>query len=642
MKLSRAAELPTAGCGTRQSVGATSEESRFASGKSSCTKVRGISAARHLAIARAATQNPAMQIHHALRACSALLTAGATFATILSPSLQAQSSSAGTSVRASAASPSRPTGPADLILVNARVHTADDARPLVSAFAVKAGRIIFAGSDREARALAGARTRVIDAGQGTVVPGMVDAHAHLLGLGTSLRNVQLAGSKTYEDVVARVVERAKTMKPGEWIEGRGWDQNLWPDKKFPTHEALSRALPANPVVLARIDGHAVLANAMAMKAAGVTAATKDPSGGRIERLADGSPSGVFVDNAESLIGRAVPNATRAQTREAILAAITEANKWGLVGIHDAGENRGTIDIFESLAREGKYNLRNYVLISGDSADIMHYFSVGPRSALYDGRIWVRSIKLYSDGALGSRGAALLAPYSDDPGNTGLLVTPPAVIQRIATAALRHGFQVGVHAIGDRGNRVVLDAYDAALRAVPTADHRFRIEHAQVVALADIPRFATLGVIPSMQASHQTSDMRWAEARVGPERIKGAYAWRSLLNSGVVIPNGSDFPVEEVNPLISFHSAVSRQDASNWPPGGWYPEQAMTRDEALKAMTLWPAFAGFQEKVMGSISSGKYADFVILDRDIMTIPVEDILKTRVMSTWLGGKAVYERR
>jgi predicted amidohydrolase YtcJ len=470
---------------------------------------------------------------------------------------------------------------------------------------------------------------------------MVDAHAHLLGLGTSLLNVKLAGSKTYDEVIAKVVERAKTAKPGEWILGRGWDQNLWPDKKFPTHEALTRAVPNNPVVLTRIDGHALLANAMALKAASVTAATRDPSGGRIERNADGSPTGVFVDNAQDLIGRVVPDLTRGQTRSAILAAIAETNKWGLIGIHDAGASRETIDIYESLAREGRYNLRNYVLISGDTANVRHYLNVGPRSALYDGHLWVRAIKLYSDGALGSRGAALLAPYSDDPGNTGLLVTAPAQIQAIATRALRRGFQVGVHAIGDRGNRVVLDAYDAALKAVPVADHRFRIEHAQVIALDDIPRFAKMGVIPSMQPSHQTSDMRWAEDRVGPQRIKGAYAWRSLLNTGVVIPSGSDFPVEEVNPLISFHSAVSRQDASNWPPGGWYPEQVMTRDEALKAMTIWPAYAAFQERLMGSISPGKYADFVILDRDIMTVPATEILSTRVVSTWIGGKSVYER-
>jgi predicted amidohydrolase YtcJ len=529
---------------------------------------------------------------------------------------------------------------ADLIVVNAHVYTVDDAHPRASAFAVRNGRIVFVGSDREARYLAGARTKVVDANGRTVIPGMVDAHAHLLGLGVSLKNVQLAGSKSYDEVIAKVVERAKSAKPGEWIQGRGWDQNLWPDRKFPTQEALSRAVPDHPVVLTRIDGHAVLANAMAIKAAGVTAATRDPEGGRIERASDNSPAGVFVDNAMSLIRRAVPDETRAQVRDEILAAIAETNKWGLIGIHDAGASRETIDIYEELAREGRYNLRNYVLISGsDSASVRHYLAVGPRSDLYNGRLWVRSFKLYADGALGSRGAALLGPYSDDHANSGLLVTPPAEIQRIATQALRRGFQVGTHAIGDRGNRVTLDAYEAALKAVPVADHRFRVEHAQVVSLQDIPRFAKLGVIPSMQASHQTSDMRWAETRVGPERIKGAYAWRSLLNTGVVIPNGSDFPVEEVNPLISFHSAVSRQDASNWPPGGWYPEQMMTRDEALRAMTIWPAYAGFQEKTMGSITPGKYADFVILDRDIMTVPVTEILQTKVISTWLGGKEVY---
>jgi predicted amidohydrolase YtcJ len=469
---------------------------------------------------------------------------------------------------------------------------------------------------------------------------MVDAHAHLLGLGTSLRNVQLAGSKTYEEVIAKVVARAKTAKPGEWILGRGWDQTLWPDKKFPTHDALTRAVPDHPVVLTRIDGHAILANAMAMSAGRVSAATRDPEGGRIERKGDNAPAGVFVDNAMGLVRRAIPDETRAQARDAILAAIAEANKWGLVGIHDAGASQPTIDIYESLAREGRYNLRNYVMVSGDSAAVRHYFAVGPRSGLYDGHLWVRSIKLYADGALGSRGAALLAPYSDDHSNSGLLLTRPEEIQRIATGALRSGFQVAVHAIGDRGNRVVLDAYDAALKAVPVSDHRFRVEHAQVISLQDIPRFAQMGVIPSMQASHQTSDMRWAETRVGPERIRGAYAWRSLLATGVVIPNGSDFPVEEVNPLISFHSAVSRQDATNWPPGGWYPDQVMTREEALRAMTIWPAYAGFQEKTMGSISPGKYADFVILDRDIMTVPVTEILKTTVVSTWIGGKAVYQ--
>ncbi|MGK2960825.1 MAG: amidohydrolase [Gemmatimonadaceae bacterium] len=536
----------------------------------------------------------------------------------------------------------QPQQVADLVVVNARVHTVDDGRPMVSAFAVKDGRFLFAGSDTEVRALAGPSTRVVDAGQSTIIPGMVDAHAHLLGLGTSLRQVKLAGSATYEEVIARVVERARGMKPGEWIIGRGWDQNLWSGQQFPTHEALSRAVPNNPVVLTRVDGHALLANSMAMRAAGVTAATLDPEGGRIIRFGDNSPSGVFVDNAEGLVTRAIPATTAQQTRDAIIAAIAEANRWGLVGLHDAGASRGTIDIYESLARDRRFNLRAYVMISDDAAAIAHYAARGPQSGLHDGRIWIRSIKLYSDGALGSRGAALLAPYSDDPGNTGLLVTAPAHIQRVALDGLKSGFQVAVHAIGDRGNRIALDAFADALKAVPTADHRFRVEHAQVISLDDIPRFAQLGVIPSMQGSHQTSDMGWAEARVGPQRIKGAYAWRSLLDDGVIIPNGSDFPVEQVNPLISFHSAVTRQDPSNRPPGGWYPEQAMTRSEALKSITIWPAWAAFQEDVMGSISPGKYADFVVLDRDIMSVAPEQILGARVKSTWIGGRVVYEAK
>ena len=539
-------------------------------------------------------------------------------------------------------------GPADLVLTNGRIYTVDNARPIVSALAVGSGRVLFVGSDAEARALAAPSTRVIDLHGATVVPGIVDAHAHLLGLGNTLRRVNLAGSTSYQEVIDRVRAWAKDVRPGEWILGRGWDQNRWVDKQFPTHEALSRAFPTNPVVLTRIDGHALLANAKAMELAGITPASAEPSGGRILKLASGSPSGVFIDNAEELIGRAIPAATRAETRKAILAAIDECNRWGLTGIHDPGEDAETIAIYEELAKAGNYNLRNYVMLSdpgeptSPAALNNPYLRRGPQSALYDGHLWIRAIKLYADGALGSRGAALLAPYSDDPTNSGLLLSPPGHIRAWAETGLRRGFQVNVHAIGDRGNRIVLDAFDSALRTVPKADHRFRIEHVQVLSPQDIPRFARLGVIPSMQATHQTSDMRWAEARIGPERIRGAYAWRSLLSTGVVIPNGTDFPVEEVNPLLTFHAAVTRQDPTNSPPGGWYPEQRMTREEALQSMTIWPAYAGFQESMLGSLTPGKYADFVVLDRDIMRVPDTEILGTRVISTWIGGKPVYEAK
>ena len=535
----------------------------------------------------------------------------------------------------------QPARSADLVVTNARIYTVDDARPVVSAMAVRDGVVLFTGSAREAMALRGAGTRVVDLGGRTVIPGMVDAHAHLLGLGQSLRNVDLVGARSYDEVIARVVAFARGQPEGTWILGRGWDQNDWGDTRFPTHEALSRALPNHPVWLTRVDGHAGLANAAALRAAGVSAASADPSGGRIERTATREPTGVFIDNAKSLVERAIPAPSRDDTRRAISAAITESHRWGLVGLHDAGESRATIDLLEEMAKAGQLPFRLYVMVGDDSAAIAHYLARGPQSGLYGNHLWIRAFKLYADGALGSRGAALLEPYADDPNNRGLLLTAPAHIQDVAQRALRAGFQVNTHAIGDRGNRVVLDAYDAALRANPTADHRFRVEHAQILNHDDIPRFAELGVIPSMQAVHQTSDMYWAGSRLGPGRLLGAYAWRSLLNTGVVVPNGSDFPVEAVNPLLSFHSAVARQDAENWPVGGWMPEQRMTRDEALKAMTIWPAYAGFQEATMGSLSPGKLADFVVLDRDIMTVPERDILGTSVLATYIGGKAVYER-
>lgn len=531
--------------------------------------------------------------------------------------------------------------PADIIVTNARIYTVDEARPAAQALAVKDGRFLFAGSEREVMALRGPTTKMVDAGGHTIIPGMVDAHAHLLGLGEALEQVDLTGTRSYDEVVARVVAAAKGQPAGKWITGRGWDQNDWADTRFPTHDALSRALPNNPVYLTRVDGHAGLANAAAMRAAGVTAKTPDPRGGRLERDASGAPTGVFVDNAQGIIERVIPSLSREDKRKALEMAITDAHRYGLVGIHDAGESRSTIDLMEDMAKAGDLHFRLYVMISDDSAALAHYMAIGPRSGLYDNHLWVRAIKLYADGALGSRGAALLEPYSDDPKNNGLLVSAPAHIEDVAERALASGFQVATHAIGDRGNRVVLDAYEAALKAHPTADHRFRIEHAQILNHDDIPRFAQLGVIPSMQAVHQTSDMYWAGSRLGLGRLLGAYAWRSLLNTGVVVPNGSDFPVESVNPLFSFHSAVSREDADNWPTGGWMPEQRMTRDEALKSMTIWPAYAAFQEQIMGSITPGKLADFVILDRDIMTVPEQDILGTSVLATYIGGKAVYER-
>jgi len=377
-----------------------------------------------------------------------------------------------------------------------------------------------------------------------------------------------------------------------------------------------------------------------MAAAQISAQTADPEGGRIIKDAAGNPSGVFVDRAMGLVTRVIPPLTDQQLSETVTAAIAESNRWGLTGVHDAGVDSRTIGVYETLARAGRYNLRNYVMIRADSTTLERFMQAGARSDLHNGRLWVRAIKISADGALGSRGAALLEDYSDEPGNKGLNLVPPWYIQSIAVRALQTGFQLNVHAIGDRANREVLDAFQAALRQVPRADHRFRVEHAQILHRQDIPRFAELGVIPSMQASHQSSDAPMAMNRVGWTRVQGGYAWRSLLNTGVIIPNGTDFPVEPVNPLIGFHAAITRQDANGWPAGGWFPDERMTRDEALQSMTIWPAYAAFMESVSGSISPGKYADFIVLDQDIMSVAPERILNTKVVMTVLGGATVFQ--
>lgn len=541
-----------------------------------------------------------------------------------------------------ALAPSRATAQAaDLIVTNARIYTVDENRPVVEAMAIRDGRVVATGPQLGVMTLRGPNSRVLDLQGRTVIPGMIDAHVHLLNLGNSLRNVDLVGTTSYDEVIARVAARARETPAGAWILGRGWDQNDWGDTRFPTHDALSRAVPNHPVVLTRIDGHATLVNEAALRAAGVTAQTQDPSGGRLERAADGSPTGVLVDAAMGLVNRRVPPASREDMRTAVQAAIAEMNRWGLTSVHDAGVGRGVIDVYEEVAREGKFNIRDYVMVANNDEAINHFIQRGPQSALYDGRLWIKAIKISADGALGSRGAALIEPYADDPKNTGLALVPPGRVRDVSVKALRAGFQVNVHAIGDRANRTVLDEFQQALAEVPVADHRFRIEHAQIIHPDDVPRFAQLGVIPSMQASHQTSDMYWAVNRLGPTRVLGAYAWRSLMNSGVIIANGSDLPVERTNPLISFMASVARQDSRGWPAGGWYPEQRMTRDEALKSMTIWAAYSGFMEKEVGSLAPGKLADFVVLDQDIMRVPPELILNTNVLSTWLGGRAVYQK-
>ncbi|HUA09945.1 MAG TPA: amidohydrolase [Candidatus Acidoferrales bacterium] len=529
--------------------------------------------------------------------------------------------------------------PADLIVTGATIHTVDAAYPSPQAFAIRGGRFAYVGDLAGAMQLRGSATRVLDLRGATVLPGLIDAHLHLTSIGLALHEVDLFKVPSAEELVRRTVIFANASSD-PWIFGEGWDQNLWPVKEFPDSRALSAAIPDRPVLLDRVDGHAILVNAKAMQLAGVTASTPDPRGGRIVRDADGNPTGVFIDNATDLIYRVVPGPTHEQRKRAALAAAAECHRWGVTGIGEAATSADDLAVFRELAAARQLDLRNFTRVVDDPALLDSVLAAGPVSAAHDGRLWIRGVKLFADGALGSRGAALLAPYSDDPGNTGLLRTTQAHIQEIAERALRADFQLSVHAIGDRGNRVVLDAYEAALRNVPRSGHRFRVEHAQVLEPHDIPRLAQLQLIASMQTTHQISDMGWAQDRLGSTRILGAYAWRSILDTGVIVANGTDAPVEPVNTLRTFHAAIARQNEANLPPGGWYPNQRMTREEALKSMTIWAAHANFQEEAIGSISSGKYADFVVMDRDWMSAAPEAIMGTQILATYFNGDRVYD--
>ena len=532
--------------------------------------------------------------------------------------------------------------PADMILENARIYTVDQAHPHATAVAIRGGRFVAVGDAAAVRPFRGPATRVVDFGGRTVVPGLTDAHGHFTGLGASLQRLDFRGLTSYDAVVAMVKARAATARPGEWILGRSWDQNLWADKAFPTHAPLDAAAPDNPVYLTRVDGHAGVANAKAMALAGVTSDTPDPPGGRIVRDAAGHPTGTFVDGAQRLIDSKIPPESDAQLADEIRRADAECRRLGLTMVHDAGTNARTIDLYKKLADEGVLRTRIYAMVRGSLAELQPFFARGPILDYHDYHLIVRAIKLYADGALGSRGAAMLEDYSDDPGNRGLLVTPPEVVYQETLAAAKAGFQTCIHAIGDRANREVLDVFERVEREVPGAKAlRLRDEHAQILSAADIPRFAELGVIASMQPTHCTSDMPWAPSRLGPARIAaGAYVWQKLMKTGVVIAGGSDFPVEQPNPMLGIYAAVTRQDVHGQPPGGWQPDQRMSRLEALQAFTRNAAWAAHMEHELGTITPGKLADLVVLSDDIMTAPAPRILTTTVVKTMIGGDWVYE--
>ena len=522
---------------------------------------------------------------------------------------------------------------ADLILRNARVHTANPAHPLASAIAIRGARIV--ALDAEATALAGPQTRVIDLAQATVIPGFIDSHAHMAGLGTQLELLDFRRTNSIAAVAAEVQREALKRHAGEWIRGANWDQTNW-GGVFPTAAPITDAAPLNPVYLERVDGHAAWVNQKALEIAGITRATADPPGGRILRDASGNATGVLIDRAQELVRRHIPAATAAQIERRLARAAAECARLGLTTIHDAGISSEELAAYRALIARNELPIRIYAMIGGRGPLWQQYLARGPEIGE---RLTVRSIKLMSDGALGSRGAALKEPYADDPGNRGLLMLTREEIEAVAREAVARGFQVNTHAIGDRANRTVLDAYAAVLGG--HNDHRFRIEHAQVVSLDDIPLFARYSILPSMQATHATSDLRWAEQRLGPERVRGAYAWQRFRALGLPIPNGSDFPVEEPDPLRGFYAAVTRQDSNGFPPGGWFPDQRLTRQQALTSWTLDGARAAFEEKDKGSLEPGKLADLVVLSKDILTIPPREILSTRVTMTLVGGKVVYQQ-
>src|SRR5438874_4413281 len=526
--------------------------------------------------------------------------------------------------------------PAETLFVGGVVAAGPDQTPQTNwAVLVRDGQITAVGpADDLKRDHAGAK--IVDASTATILPGLADAHAHLYGLGLSLDTVSLVGLNSYAEAIAKVKERAAKAAPGEWILGRGWDQNRWEGKQFPTAAPLDAAIKDHPVWLRRVDGHAGVANSAAMKLAGVTRDTKDPQGGRIIRDKDGNPTGTFIDAAQELIDRKVPPPSFALRKQRVAAAAKSIAENGLVEIHDAGADSDTIRAVHELIDEGKFPIRVYQMLSDEPKLLDEWFAKGPQLG-YKGRQTVRAVKMYADGALGSRGALLLQPYSDDPNNKGLVVSTVEHMSDVAKRAKAKGFQLATHAIGDGGVRNVVDSYK---KADLSAADRPRIEHFQVTTPLDLNESSRMGIVSSMQPTPATSDMPWAEARLGPDRIHLAYAWRVMLNAGIPLAFGSDFPVESVNPFEGIYSGVNRRDHEGNPEDGWYRENWLSLPETLRAFTIGAAFAAYEEKSRGTIEPGKLADFTIVDGNFFTMPKKDLFKTKVKYTVVNGEIVYQ--
>jgi len=517
----------------------------------------------------------------------------------------------------------------------------DPSQPEMQAIAVQGDRIAWVGSDSKARRLFASASRAIDLHGATVLPGLIDAHVHLVSLGQSLLRLNLKDVGDEAEAIARVKERVASAAPNEWILGWGWDEGRWASH-YPTNRALNSVSPNNPVFLVGLHGFAAWANEKALQLAGITKETKDPENGKILRdEKSGEPTGILLNRAQTLVETHIPAMTLEQTKKAVELAARECVRNGLTSVHDARVSPIMLNAFRDLIREDRLPLRIYAILDGADRVLVNEWLAREPELDPRHRLTIRSFKLFADGALGSRGAALLQPYSDAPQLKGVITTPEAEVYQLTRRSLEKGFQVCTHAIGDAANRMTLDAYARALGEFPQArDPRLRIEHAQVLAPTEIPRFTKLGVIPSMQPTHVTSDMTWAEKRVGPQRIKGAYAWRSLLATGVHLPLSSDFPGETLNPFYGIYAAVTRQDPSGNPAGGWYPEQRLTLNEALRGYTIEAAYAEFEEQAKGSIERGRLADFTVISRDINRLAAKEILSIHVLKTFIGGKLVYD--
>jgi len=534
--------------------------------------------------------------------------------------------------------PAKPS--ADLLILNAHIVTMDAKHPAASAMVIQGSRIVWVGDTAEAQKRF-PETRAIDLHGATILPGIIDAHTHLIELGKSLVRLNLKDVATDREAVEQVKQRVRSAAPQEWILGWGWDEGKWASH-YPDNRALSDVSPNNPVYLVGLHTFAAWANKRALQLAGITKDTKDPPNGKILRdEKTGEPTGVLLNHAQDLVERQIPPMTLEQTKQALELAAQECVRHGLTSVHEARVSPIMVDAFRELIRENRLPLRVYAMLDGaDPALVSQWLERGPEIDP-NHQLTIRAFKLFADGALGSRGAALLEPYSDSPQSKGTFTTPEPEVHNLTRKSLQRGFQVCTHAIGDAANRMVLDAYAHALSDVPQAhDPRLRIEHAQVLSPEDIPRFAKLGIIPSMQPVHATSDMGWAEQRLGPQRIKGAYAWRSLLQTGVHLPLSSDFPGETLNPFYGIYAAITRQDPQGNPPGGWNPEQRLTLDEALRGYTVEAAYAEFEDQTKGSIEPGKLADFIVISQDITSLPPKEILAIRVLKTFVGGKLVYD--